>query len=72
MIGMRNDYENTDLITFEELKEKVEREKRIAKSDEEGGWLQSMYNKYTLVDYCDRRKLTDLIRFNYCPYAVKN
>ena len=30
VIGMRNDYENTDLVTLAELKEYIEREKRFA------------------------------------------
>ena len=56
VIGMRNDYENTDLVTLAELKEYIEREKRLAESHKDSEWWQSICNKYTLDDYCDKRK----------------
>lgn len=71
VIGMRNDYENTDLVTLAELKEYIERENRLAESHKDSEWWRSICNKYTLDDYCDRRKSTDLTRFNYCPLCGK-
>ena len=71
VIGIRYDYEDTDIITLSGLKEHIESEKRFAERHKDDEWLQSMYNKYTLEDYCDRRKSTDLKRFNYCPLCGK-
>ena len=70
-IGIRYDYEGTDIITLSELKEHIESEKRFAERHKDDEWLQSLYNKYTLEDYCDKRKSTDLKRFNYCPLCGK-
>lgn len=53
-IGLLHDYDNTDVITLEELKAHIE-----------------MRTVYTMSDYCDRRKSTDLTRFNYCPMCGK-
>ena len=67
-IGIKHDYEDTRLVTLKQLKDEIE-------------WLQSrkesfaeygINNKiYTLVDYCDKRKSTDLTQFNYCPFCGK-
>ena len=67
-IGIKYDYEDTRLVTLKQLKDEIE-------------WLQSrkesfaeygINNKiYTLADYCDKRKSTDLTRFNYCPLCGK-
>lgn len=70
-IGIRYDYENTDLETLAELKEHIEREKRFAESPKHGDWWLSLRRKYTLADYCDRRISTDLTQFNYCPVCGK-
>ena len=71
VIGIRYDYEGTDIITLSELKEHIENKKRLAERNKDDEWLQSLYNKYTLEDYCDKRKSTDLTRFNYCPLCGK-
>lgn len=71
VIGIRYDYEDTDIITLSELKEHIESEKRLAERYKDDEWLQSLCNKYTLEDYCDKRKSTDLTRFNYCPLCGK-
>ena len=62
-IGVRYDYENTDLVTLADLKEHIETMKR----------LPSYFHKkpYELADYCDKRKSTDLTQFNYCPICGK-
>ena len=71
IIGMRNAYEDTELITLAELKNRIEEEKQLAERHKDCGWLQSILNKYTLEDYCDKRKTTDLTQFNYCPLCGK-
>lgn len=70
-IGIQYDYDNTDLVTLAALKEYIESEKRLAESHKDSEWWQSLCSKYTLADYCDRRKSTDLTRFNYCPVCGK-
>ena len=60
-------YNATINLSLEQLKDEIE-------------WLQSrkeslkeygIYNIYSLSDYCDKRKSTDLTRFNYCPLCGK-
>ena len=52
-IGMFYDYNNTCLISYPELTEYVKD--------------HSMVVKYSIQDYVDRRKSTNLVHFNYCP-----
>ena len=68
-IGIRHDYENTDIVTLEELKKHIESEKRLAEQNKDSEFWQSICSKYTLADYCDMRKGTDLTRFRYCPFC---
>lgn len=70
-IGLRHDYEDTDIVTLEELKQHIESEKRLAEQNKDSEWWQSICSKYTLDDYCDMRKSTDLTRFKYCPMCGK-
>lgn len=64
-----HDYEDTRMVTLEELKENIK--SRMEYAD----WTLRQYGVdekvYTLYDYCDRRKSTDLTRFNYCPLCGK-
>ena len=62
-IGVRYDYENADLVTLADLKEHIETMKRLPS--------YSHKKPYELADYCDKRKSTDLTRFNYCPLCGK-
>ena len=67
LIGIRYDYESTDAVTLAELKEHIASEKKLAELKKDDEWWQSVLNHYTLADYCDRRKTTNLMQFNYCP-----
>lgn len=64
IIGMRNDYENTDIVTLEELKDHIQRDKEYRSPYPD-------WQTYELSDYCDKRKNTDLTRFEYCPMCGK-
>lgn len=66
VIGMLNDYENTELITLEELKEHIESVRATAIYYKT---LSLSLKHYELSDYCDKRKTTDLTRFEYCPFC---
>jgi hypothetical protein len=50
-IGILYDYDNTDIVTISELKRHI----------------HPVFSRYSLADYCDWRKSTDLFRFRLCP-----
>ena len=63
IIGIRYDYENTDLVNLVDLKEHIEKMKRLP---------SYFHNKpYELADYSDKRKSTDLTQFDECPLCGK-
>ena len=67
-IGIKHDYEDTSLVTLKQLKDEIE----LLQSRKENFAYYGINNKiYTLDDYCDKRKSTDLTRFNYCPLCGK-
>ena len=69
-IGIINDYENTRMTTLDGLKIHI-KESLYLKQAFETDPLYVGYNHgikgWTLADYCDKRKNTDLTRFEYCP-----
>ena len=58
VIGIVYDYEDTRLVTLNQLKARINfyRENGVG---------------FTLSDYCDKRKSTDMTQFNYCPFCGK-
>lgn len=74
-IGIINDYDNTRMVTKAELKQHIKDTLEL-KHAFEIDILFSGYKHgikgYTLADYCDKRKSTDLTRFEYCPFCGKN
>lgn len=65
IVGLKYDYENTELLTLAELKEHIEETNYFAENGIFG------IKVYTLADYADKRKNTDLHRFEYCPHCGK-
>ena len=69
-IGIINDYDNTDMTTLDGLKSHI-KDRLELKQAFETDPLYVGYNHgikgWTLADYCDKRKNTDLTRFEYCP-----
>ena len=75
IIGLLSyDYDDVRLVTVNELLE------RIQNDYNQYDYLCNLYNKYKLdnpkpphilKDYCDRRKSTNLTRFEFCPYCGK-
>lgn len=61
VIGMVYDYDDTRLVTLCELEKHIAHNNRIYTS-----FLSSRI-PYKLSDYTDKRKTTDLSRFEYCP-----
>ena len=68
-IGVRYDYENTDLVTLADLKEHIESHNGMVEFWQTHGFPATKEKK--LADYCDKRKSTDLTQFNYCPLCGK-
>jgi hypothetical protein len=74
VIGVRYDYENTTMVTLNELKSHIRDElelKHIYENDEMWKGYNHGIKGWTLADYCDKRKSTDLTRFEYCPMCGK-
>ena len=70
VVGIIDDYK-LRIVTVEKLKEYIHAEKSFGRMCKNSELRQSLFNKYSLDDYCDKRKSTDLIRFNYCPLCGK-
>ena len=73
-IGIINDYDNTSMVTLDSLKHHIKYQLELKQAFETDALFKD-YNHgikgWTLVDYCDKRKSTDLTRFNYCPLCGK-
>lgn len=73
IIGQISEYEDTRLVTVKALKQHINTRIQIAELlhgpkvsflTDRGADGQRLYS---LADYCDRRRQTDLERFTYCP-----
>lgn len=71
VIGLLHDYDSTNLVSLDGLKEHIQSNRQqnewidkdpVLKDCEE---LKSKI--YSLKDYADKRKATDLTRFDFCP-----
>ena len=73
-IGIINDYDNTRMTTLDGLKIHI-KESLALKQAFETDPLYAGYNHgimgWTLADYCDKRKNTDLTRVEYSPMCVR-
>lgn len=68
IIGMLYDYENTELITLPNLLEYIKREKDFADyQKQQHGYIIFDDRLFTIEDYCDKLKDSNLERFKYCP-----
>lgn len=69
-IGIINDYENTRMTTLYGLKLHIKESlymKQAFETDPLYVGYEHGIKDWTLADYCDKRKNTDLTRFEYCP-----
>ena len=73
VIGIINYEEYYDLATVAELEHlveyRIEFNKRVR--SEYGEIDDLLYKEWSLADYFDRRKSTNLTRFDYCPFCGK-
>lgn len=73
-IGEWLDYENSYIITLDELKEKVKNNNETfdyGLNTYGGHFMNGLMKKLNLKDYFDGRKNTNLNKFKYCPYCGK-
>lgn len=70
VIGLWVDYDDTKTVTFRQLKYEVESNASFAEWKNKNLSGTNMEVK-TLNDYLDKRKSTNLQRFDYCPYCGK-
>lgn len=68
IIGMLLDYDNSKLITLNELKEHIDSQNSLI-DNELHKWIFPKAKKISLSDYKDRRKNNDIYRFSFCPYC---
>lgn len=75
IIGLLHHWEYSELVTLEELKQHIEDNRyynQSLKDDSIFRDAKELYAKvYTLKSYGDKRKNTDLTRFNCCPECGK-
>ena len=75
IIGLLRHWEYSELITLDELKQHIEDNREYNESLKSDPILRDateIYAKvWTLKSYGDKRKNTDLTRFNYCPSCGK-
>ncbi len=71
VIGLWIDYDDTESVTFRQLKHEVECNAAFLEWKNENMAGKKAQIK-TLNDYLDKRKSTNLQRFDYCPYCGKN
>ena len=68
VIGMLHNYDNSRLITVSELKDYIRHD--IIEFNAEcrkHGLHEILHKEWSLKDYADKRKGTNLSRFNFCP-----
>ena len=65
-IGLLYDYEDTRLVTLQDLISHIEERKELNRCFAQCGGKHNA-KVYDLSEYGDRRKLTDLKRFACCP-----
>lgn len=74
IIGQLSKYDHYDLATVADIKEHIEERKELNRIIEREAVVYSRFKKFfewTLKDYADGRKSTNLNRFNYCPECGK-
>ena len=66
IIGMLNDYDNTYNITLKQLKHYIKQEQEQYEYEIKN-YPDVARKPFNLSDYMDRRKSTNLTRYNFCP-----
>lgn len=67
IVGWMYDYDNSNLITLEYLKEEIENVKELNKYKKEIGFESMIEKEYTLEDYFNKKTNNNIEIFKYCP-----
>lgn len=59
------------LVTLNELKKSIKEVKEYNQFLDQQGMLTFKIKEYNIRDYVDKRKSTNLTRFEFCPYCGK-
>lgn len=70
IVGILNNYDFGELVTLAELERNIN-ERREYNKRIDGKAEHFKYIEWSLKDYADRRKSTNLTAFSYCPYCGK-
>ena len=73
-VGIINDYDNTEMVTLNELKHHIQNASELVEAIKKDPLFKDHVfgvRAWSLADYCDKRKTTDLSRFEYCPACGK-
>ena len=68
-IGFLYDFDDTKAVTFQGLKDHIKRLKEVEVYFKETSGYERKFCAYTMQDYLDQRKSTNLIRFKFCPFC---
>lgn len=74
IIGIWYDYDETDIITLNDLKDKMSDIKSMNEYKKENGFdkIMPLAKEYTIEDYFNKRKNCDNFSlFDYCPHCGK-
>jgi RNA polymerase-binding transcription factor DksA len=76
ILGLLNDNGIEELATLSILKRRIQNNKEFNDSIRLDPYYDAIaerlcHKEYTLADYADKRKSTNLIRFNFCPDCGK-
>lgn len=72
IIGLLNELEGSELVSCLELQLYVKEQESKKESYENDPYYRITHFPkffYSLSDYCDKRKSTNLTRFDFCPYC---
>ena len=67
IIGLLHITEVSELVDIHQLKFHIQERREHNQSCRENGFEFLIWPEWTLRDYADRRKSTNLIRFKFCP-----
>lgn len=71
IVGWMYDYDNSNTLTFEDLKEEIEKVKNLNKYKKDNGFEIMMTEEYSLEDYFSGKTRNNIEVFNYCPRCGK-
>lgn len=71
VIGLLSDYDDLNLVTVSLLRVHIGANEDFNEWCDFHGYESVKRKVFTLADYSDKRKNTDLARFDFCPYCGK-